>query len=80
MLCVTFMGSECPGNVKSWRPCQEGGAIHDLGWLIQVPTAAYLVVGWVCILKFLCLTFARGEDKETDTDKFTVDLVLNLGL
>jgi len=34
----------------------------------------------VYILKFLCFTFARGEGKETDTDKFTVGLVLNLGL
>lgn len=40
MVYVTFLTCECPGNVKSWRPCQEGSAIHDLGWLIQVPTAA----------------------------------------
>ena len=80
MVCVTFVACECPYNVKRWRPCQEGSAIRDLGWLIQVPTAAYLVVGWVHILKFLCFTFARGENKETDTDKFTVGLVLNLDL
>lgn len=80
MVCFTFLACECPGNVKRWRPCQEASAIHDLGWLIQVPTAAYLVVGWVCILIFLCFTFVKGEDKETDTDKFIVGLVLNLGL
>jgi hypothetical protein len=74
------MACEYPGNDKRWRPCQEGSAIHDLGWLMQVSTAAYLVVGWVCILKFLYFTFARGENKETDTDKFTVGLVLYLGL
>ena len=80
MVCVTFVACECPGNVKRWRPCQEASAICDLGWLIQVPAAAYLVVGWLCILKFLCFSFARGEGKETNTDKFTVDLVLKMGL
>jgi len=34
----------------------------------------------VFILTFLCFTFARGEDRETDTDKFTLDLVLKMGL